>query len=108
MALLLEDEVNAVLEIVNVVVAAGGGGGGIAMVFVPIMMAEAEGAKEMGVPERVIADPGFRVWEPITKLLVWNMSVLVPISIEEGGGGGSLYGGFLMGSSDVEVVVGSR
>ena len=32
------------------------------MVFEPIMRAVAEGARELGVPERVMIPPGGRVW----------------------------------------------
>ena len=37
------------------------------IVEVPIMRSLAEGARDIGVPEIVIIEPGKSVWEPITK-----------------------------------------
>ena len=48
------------------------------MVFEPIMRAVAEGAREMGVPERVMRPPGVRVGRAVAPFV--SCCVLVPMT----------------------------
>ena len=46
------------------------------MVLEPIMSAVAEGAREIGVPDIVMAPPGVSIWEP---MMYWDALLAVTI-----------------------------
>lgn len=81
------------------------------IVLVPITTAVAPGARLIGVPETVIAEPpGTRVWVPMTKLLAaFAVIVSEPTVITGGLGGG--FGGVIatvLGPTAMAVAPGAR